>query len=179
MAIDRADDIGEQFPSDAAFTSVANPIDNRSQVDYSTGIKDISVDLEQTNDPQISVGSGSGAVGSQVRRGRLKAVNADTLTVAELDEDDTEGDLFIVAKNFKARQTVFDGQTINGITYTYTDSITRSADDGDDAEIQKIIPTYIVDFDEIIFAELQAPVANASYIDLNADGRIWAKTGVV
>ena len=175
MAIGRADDIGDQFPSDSGDVSPTNRIVNRTQFNYIPGLADIAFRIAKSQDPTLEVG---GSSGSQNLRGRLKGVTADTLLVAILT-DDIEGELVTVAKHRKAQRSVYDGVTRQGITYAYSDDVTRVADDGVDEAIQEIIPAYDVDFDEIVFSEIVggSGIEGVIYTDLNADGRIWAKTG--
>jgi hypothetical protein len=69
----------------------------------------------------------------------------------------------------------------NDITYTYTNSQTRTADDGSETEDQVIVPEYVVG--DVIYAVknivggtgvvVTDPV---EWLDLNVAGRAWAKS---
>lgn len=91
-----------------------------------------------------------------------------------------------VAQPPKFRKTEFDGQTVDGVTYTYTDPgnphIREATGDVDGEEVtivEEIIPSYQVG--QIIYAMpvMGSPgLPNAArFIEMNVDGRMWAKTG--
>lgn len=82
-----------------------------------------------------------------------------------------------VALPWLLRQTPFDGQTYNGVTYTYTGIHVRTATAGTDSETQRITPDYVLG--DIIYCARQVKggsgVALAMpQLDLNVDGRCWA-----
>lgn len=181
MAIDRADDIGDQFPSDTGDTAPANPITNRAQVDYSTGIIDVAADIARSDDPEAVTDDTPAATGgATVFRGTLSSINDDTLTVIN-----TDGESVFVAKILEHRKTVFDGLTVNGIQYEYAAgvSVERTATDANDSdieEIQSLIPAFVLEFSEIYYVTVEGGtgVDGVNFIDLNVAGRIWAKTGI-
>lgn len=56
----------------------------------------------------------------------------------------------------------------DGVSYVYTDINNRTADG---AEVQKLTPIYILD-DTVYVATI---VATGTYVDVNVDGRQWAR----
>jgi hypothetical protein len=116
-------------------------------------------------------------------------------------KDSTDGDCIIVhswdgttegsvdiyaAKPYLNRQTPFDGETVNGVTYAYLVSYKRSATfnfAGTDQTITEwITPSYNVG--DILYIEAAptpgianqgTPAAPVIYIDKNIDGRTWAQ----
>ena len=98
--------------------------------------------------------------------------------------DTPSGKSVDVAKPYLLRRTPFDGETRDGITYTYSSDSARQGDDGANTEDQVIVPSYVVN--DIIFAvrnpvggtgvdDGESPATNITYLDLNLDGRAWAK----
>jgi len=101
-----------------------------------------------------------------------------------LECEDANAATVYVAKPYELRRTPFDGETISGITYTYTSESEREATDGVDTETQFITPNYVVG-NEIYAAKVQGdtgvddPTPTAIvYIELN-QGRAWAWDGIV
>ena len=108
----------------------------------------------------------------------------------------TEGATMIaVARPFLLRKSVFDGFLIDGYSYTYASVSQRvkTRDSDDKAETQVIVPAYVnsdtSDIRHIIYAatgisggtkvletgnELD-PTKPVTWLDLNVDGRAWAK----
>lgn len=91
----------------------------------------------------------------------------------------------LVAKPYLLRRTPFDGLTRDGIEYTYSSASARIADDGDE-ENQVIVPSYVAG--DVIYAlrGIEDGVlltvqsgddagADLNWIDMNLDGREWAK----
>lgn len=74
----------------------------------------------------------------------------------------------VIWKPFLLRRTPFDGEIVNGITYTYSDGETRSATDGVDTETQLITPDYYIG------EEILCVLTQIGYVDLNTAGRCWA-----
>jgi len=57
--------------------------------------------------------------------------------------EDADANEYLVAKPYELRRTPFDGETIDGVTYTYISANEREADNGvDDPETQFITPNY-------------------------------------
>lgn len=125
--------------------------------------------------------------GAALNRYLIIAVQDDTLLCA-LDSDndgepDTE-DTVLVAKPWKLQRQPWNGRTVNvdgtQITYTYTSVRTRNAAiQGGATENQVIVPAYLAGVDYL--HAMSAPVPNlsgVSLIDVNVDGRAWAKVAV-
>ena len=93
-----------------------------------------------------------------------------------------------VALPWQLRRTPFDGQTYNGVSYTYTSNTARDASSGSGSESQVIVPAYVAG--DLVYA-LTGIVGDTSvhetttqgaslpqpveWLDLNVDGRAWAK----
>lgn len=82
-----------------------------------------------------------------------------------------------VAKPFLLRASI---TTRNGITYTFTDPFTRTATQASNTETQVIVPSYIANHDEIFAVPVPHTGVTESgreltLMDLNVDGRAWAK----
>ena len=83
-----------------------------------------------------------------------------------------------VAKPYLLRRSL---ASWNGLTFTYTSNYEREATDGVDSEDQVIVPAYVVD--DILY--IVRPVGGTDtvdaadnpilWLDLNVDGRAWAK----
>ncbi len=114
------------------------------------------------------------------------SIGADTLLCQGIEDSSgfTAGSVY-VAKPWELRRTPFDGESRNGISYTYSSNVAREADDGVDTENQVIVPSYVVG-DEIVALRgldggtgvtitingIETPV---TLIDLNLGARAWAK----
>ena len=75
------------------------------------------------------------------------------------------------------RQTPFDGQTYNGVSYVYTGLHVRTATAGSDSETQRITPDYVLG-DILYIGRLVLGGSGVAdgirSVDLNIDGRCWA-----
>lgn len=123
-----------------------------------------------------------GAVYLQVVQMKLNFIFGDYLAGIEYvrysDGTEVQGTVNVqFSLPYLLRQTPFDGQTYNGVTYTYTGLHVREATDGVDTETQRITPAYVLG-DIVYIARLVrggGGVANAiRSVDLNLDGRCWA-----
>jgi hypothetical protein len=118
---------------------------------------------------------------------QLVSVHGDYVLAAEFDGV-TAGTLSIpVAKPWLLRRTPFDGESRDGITYTYGGSASREGvdDDTSETETQLVVPSYVVG--DVLFAirtlrgtgVTWSPVAGVTdpvlWLDLNIDARAWAK----
>lgn len=108
----------------------------------------------------------------------VKIDEGDYLTCRSLDACDVEGSQDInVLKPWTLRKSPFDGKTINGITYVYSQNYQRTATTNDYEEIQYITSEYWVDC--VIYAAKMSIGVEvetdeyASWIDVNVDGRAW------
>lgn len=74
-----------------------------------------------------------------------------------------------IAKPPKLQRTPFDGQTRDGITYTYSSDFEREADNSSDTEDQIINPLYVAG--DVIFAF--KPANGTGVTDDSSDDVIW------
>lgn len=109
--------------------------------------------------------------GARVRRFRI--VNANDFpdhVVCVTWDGTTEGTReYDVLKPWSLRRTPFDGQSRAGIGYTHTSNVRRTASDGSQSETQVIVPNYFAT------DELYAVKTDEGWVDINVDGRAWAK----
>jgi len=75
-------------------------------------------------------------------RATITSINTDTLTCAIVANGKCVAENVTVARNCYLQRTPWDGETIDGIEYTYTDNQTRTANDGVTSETQTIVPAY-------------------------------------
>ena len=107
----------------------------------------------------------------------ITALNDDTLTGRYLYPDGLgsleQGTVDItVLKPWTLRRTAFDGQTVNGVAYTYYDAATREGDDGETQQTEYVTQDYFVG--ALIYVQaVNEP--NADVIDANVDARAWCK----
>lgn len=102
--------------------------------------------------------------------------------------DEVNGDVGIfVAKPWRLRRTPFDGQTLTyqdenaanyNVSFAYSNPIKRTATIGTTTETQTVVPRYEINQDYIFGTEAEngTGVNGADIIDLNVDGRAWART---
>jgi hypothetical protein len=90
-----------------------------------------------------------------------------------------------IAKPYELRRSPFDGETISGVTYSYTSNSERDASDGVDTETQFITPNYVAGAEIYattpnggtgVVTEGMSPVA-VTYLEMN-QGRAWAWDGM-
>jgi len=82
-----------------------------------------------------------------------------------------------VAKPYLLRTSI---TSRNGITYSYSSAFARTATQGASTESQVIVPSFVIGTDEIFVAQVASTGVSVSgtelkLIDINADGRAWAK----
>ncbi|MDL5052175.1 hypothetical protein QQ056_01135 [Oscillatoria laete-virens NRMC-F 0139] len=82
-----------------------------------------------------------------------------------------------VAKPFLLRASI---TTRSGIVYTFTNPSTRTASQGGNTETQVIVPSYVANHDEIFampvpHTGVMESGRELTLMDLNVDGRAWAK----
>ena len=119
-------------------------------------------------------GGGGGAI--QVR---INSEFGDYLGVTKVASGTTTGTVFNVAKPYALRQTPFDGQTIGGVTRTYSSSLTRVASNSDFGQVEVIVPSYIPGVSLIYITatdhtDVFVSGSELKFLDLNTDGRVWA-----
>jgi len=124
---------------------------------------------------------------------RVLQVGGDWLLCEEWDGV-TAGARHYVAKPYKLRRTPFESRRINGLEYSYTTDTERVADgdpwDGSNQETQVVVPAWAVADGasgyggDLIYAvddpaggtAVTDPDSNpVTWLDLNLDGRAWAK----
>jgi hypothetical protein len=102
---------------------------------------------------------------------QITSIDPDSLTGIVVSGTSTN-----VAKPYLLRRSLV---SRDGITYTYSANQAREANDGADTEEQVVVPSYIVG-DYIYGARARSTGVivsgvECSFIDINADGRAWAK----
>ena len=126
---------------------------------------------------EIQAGGGGGGSPGKLRRYLVNAVEADHLVC---------DDGVIVAKPWRLQRTPFDGNAIvfedeRSRTYTasyqYSSHILRKVRIGVVEEFQVVVPRYKLGFDYIFASESEngTGVTGATLVDVNADGRAWAR----
>lgn len=113
-------------------------------------------------------------------RGQITAVNDDTLTVETTMEGRVPLSEVTIAKPYTLRRTPFDGETIDGVTYTYSDSQHRSVDDGGAyaPEDQIVDPPYSASIEQFSWVFFNWIVNGSGldeiwWMDENRDSRHW------
>ncbi len=130
--------------------------------------------------------------GSMITAFEVISVGDDALTcarVASIDEDgwpvavevaeEAEEETVAVMKPWILRRTPFDGEEVDGITYTYTSATEREATDDPeadppDAEEQIVTPVYLVRTGERAGELVYAVESLEGWVDINHAGRCWA-----
>lgn len=166
MSEARADDLGSQFPSDAADSAPLDPTRNRAPVNYVVPPKTPKVPVAVPTAPTI-------IFTPSVREALVSSENANDLTCV-----DTGTELaFRVAKPHALRKDLWDGQTVSGKTYEYlTTWLRRWTDDaGVTWSYESLYPRYSPGFSLIYAMKIEngTSVIGVSYIDVNADSRHW------
>lgn len=112
----------------------------------------------------------------RVKRFRVKSIQGDYITCRTWDGTTEGANDVLIAKPYQLRNSI---TSRNSISYSYTNTTERVANDGTDTETQVVVPSYVVD-DEI-FAIGKAPTGvddgtdPITWLDLNLDARAWAK----
>jgi hypothetical protein len=123
------------------------------------------------------------SAGTNISMARVKQNLADTLVCRlwSITAGETGGDI-IVCKPTKLRHRP--SETIEGVLFNYTyvqhatypTIWTRNViDPRGGGESQTIVPRYLVD-NVIYIAKCKTEIATATHIDLNVDGRLWARS---
>lgn len=114
-------------------------------------------------------------VGSAVTTYRFKSMGDDVINCKLWDGTNELGSLVEVNKPWKLRFTVT-AETVDTVPITYdahsAANQTRDAHVGVDSETQVIVPRYLVN--DIVYA-VDDPLDPGVKIDINIDGRAWAK----
>lgn len=119
--------------------------------------------------------------GMRVMQMEVTTNASDILTCSMRDGTTALADSVIsVAKPYLLRNSI---ASRGGITYTYSATDTREADDGATTEDQVVVPSYIAG--DVIYSlsivigstgVTDAEGVAVSWLDLNVDGRAWAKS---
>lgn len=135
----------------------------------------------------LETGSGTGARMALVHlacleppsaavRMRVKTIQGDYLSCLTWDGSTEGTDPIAVARPWDLRRSPFDGQTVNGISYTYTSDVQRTATLTGVSEIQLITPDYFVDAEIFVISATTGVTASGNpvhYLDLNTSARAW------
>jgi len=114
----------------------------------------------------------------QVVRCTVTAINADTLTCNVVANGKVIAESITVAKPCYLQQTGWDGQTVGGVTYTYSDSQHRTAaTDPYTSTSEVVYPLYATDGPcPHIYAHWvgnKTGLSGVYWLDLNVDARHW------
>ena len=136
--------------------------------------------------PPTQVDPIAGTTGTEAQQLRITETSGADHVVAETWDGETAGSIIYVAKPYLLRQTPFDGETRNSISYVYTDANTRTASKAGESDITEVITTSY-QIGDIIYA--MSPIAgglavtitidglpvNPTWLDINVDGRVWSE----
>ena len=120
------------------------------------------------------------AWGVERARFKVQSINTDYLTCRTYDGTTTGSTDIYVAMPWDLRRTPFHGATVNGVTYTYSSNIQRSATDGTNTETHVITPPYFANCEIWAFRAVGGgtgvTVSSAGLVwqDMNVSGRAWA-----
>jgi len=121
----------------------------------------------------IPVRIGGGGGGTSVKAYTVDSVDDDTLWCVPVD--DPEAEPVEVAKPYLLRRTPFDGNTIGGLTYTYSSAIEREVFDGTNTETQHVKEAWLVG--EIIYVveitEEETGLTGITLQDINNSAHAW------
>lgn len=165
VAVDRPDDIGEQFPSDADAVAQPDPTAGRQQYDYETGPE------PRTARAQAAAASeGTG----QALKHLLKVVNDDDYTAVSYIGG-VEGAFVQIAKPWFLRRSLFDGEEVDGYTYEYLSNVLRKKTDEDSNVLfEELVPPYIPDLEQLLAMEVDdTGLVGISLEDLNTGQHRW------
>ena len=121
-----------------------------------------------------------GAGSASLLRVAITSISDNQLTVAKLTEGSNTqvGTPFQVWLPWDLQRATWDGQTLNGLSYTYNGLHQRIATDGEESETQLVIPPYFTGAILIVGKTENGPVAagtSADYFDINVAARAFAK----
>lgn len=113
-------------------------------------------------------------------RVRIDTINDDTLECTVIANGKVTEETITVAKPCTLQRTPWDGTTYNGVTYTYSDSQTREADDGAYDPVEQVVdPPYDTDSPcpEIYVSWVgnKTDLDGVYWIDVNVDARHWVE----
>lgn len=164
-----ANDVGPTNPGAAPV--VPDLITGRVQVDYSpANAAGQSVESEEAVEEVKAVGPELFVISS---------VNADTLTLTPHNGDGVilGGSSVLAAKPYRQRRTPFDGNIIDGKTYTYSSNIKRMVLTETESYIEIIDPPYSIGKDLEFATKVNGPsgIDDAVYKSDNTEARRWSR----
>lgn len=113
----------------------------------------------------------------QAVRCTITAINADTITCSVVANEKVIAESITVAKPCHLQQTPWDGETVGGVTYAYSDSQTRTATTGTVVENQVVYPAYSTSGPcpilYAIWTGNQTDLDDIYWIDMNVAARHW------
>jgi len=114
--------------------------------------------------------------GGATRRALLKENGDDTIVCQLLDNAGTEIGTVVVARPPDLQRTRIDGQTVNGVTFTWTGQDALQATDGSDTEDWRVTPDYIEDYDILFISQPPGGTGLPGIVwqDNNVNSRVWA-----
>lgn len=169
MATTRPDDIGSQFPSDAADSTPADPTTNRSQIDYFSGPEGRLAKQRPQAEGDVDLSD------AQIFRFQVTAELDDSITGRLISGGIISGAVTLIAKPRHLRKGLFDGEEVNDIEYTYINDTTRIVLANGARYVEELNTPYVAD-DTIVVAQKVGngtDVAGANYLDINSEGRHW------
>lgn len=122
--------------------------------------------------------------GSVVQRFKYVSFARDSIICVAWDGTTAGTENVEIARPEDLQRSPLDGQTRNGITYTYSSGFKRTATKGAESEVQIITPSYVAG--DIIYGatnivgqpfKVAAAVGfkTVEWLDINCAGRAWAK----
>jgi hypothetical protein len=141
---------------------------------FNTGMYDV-------NKPRYAI---FGAGGGAAKQFRFKEMFNDYYRCREWDGAEEGAEDVFVAKPYYLRATPFDGNTVNGITYTFSTNHTfrwaRNSLTPVSTVRQIIVPYYATD--DLVYAAESAngtsivvSGSDVTFQDMNVDGRFWVR----
>lgn len=126
--------------------------------------------------PTVYRGSSEGSPHS-VQQFVISSVSGDFLVCRSLSGTSSGTADVNVARPYLLRRTIWSGATRNGVTYTYSGVQSRDATTGGTAINEKVTPSYQAT--DVITA-ISLPIGGIGntglmWVDMNFDGRSWAK----
>lgn len=128
-----------------------------------------------------------GARATQIAQFKISTIQGDFLECVLSDGVIDGEEAIAVARPYLLRTSLL---AHNSVTFSYTTFTSRTADDGSSQEAQVIVPAYVVgDYIYAAYVLNGTPVnwapetgretLDVAWIDINVDGRAWAKTAGV
>lgn len=115
------------------------------------------------------------------KRFQLVSVENDYLVAVVLDGAGAGALEYKIAKPYLLRRSPFDGNSRNGVSYSYTNNTTRTASKAGETDITEVVVPYYVAGDELyasrVFGGTGVTVDGVDlvFLDDNRDARAWAE----